>query len=62
MPALPTRRAEETFPDAEIIPLGVEEPRCLVHAAAESLDPSEIEQIALAKTLFLHEYPNAKAT
>jgi acetylornithine deacetylase/succinyl-diaminopimelate desuccinylase-like protein len=46
----------ETYPDAEIMLLGVEEPRCLIHAPNESVDPSEIERIALAEALFLEEY------
>ncbi|HTQ69074.1 MAG TPA: dipeptidase [Solirubrobacteraceae bacterium] len=46
----------ETFPDAEIILLGVEEPRCLIHAPNESVDPREIEHIALAEALFLQGY------
>ena len=46
----------ETYPDAEIMLLGVEEPRCLIHAPNESVDPSEIEQIALAEALFLQKY------
>ena len=29
----------ETYPDAEIILIGVEEPRCLIHAPNESVDP-----------------------
>jgi cysteinylglycine-S-conjugate dipeptidase len=45
-----------TFPDAEIILLGVEEPRCLIHAPNESVDPTEIEHIALAEALFLASY------
>ncbi len=36
--------------------LGVEEPRCLIHAPNESVDPSEIEHIALAEALFLERY------
>jgi cysteinylglycine-S-conjugate dipeptidase len=36
--------------------LGVEEPRCLIHAPNESVDPSEIENIALAEALFLTRY------
>ena len=43
----------ETYPDAEIMLLGVEEPKCLIHAPNESVDPSEIEHIALAEALFL---------
>jgi cysteinylglycine-S-conjugate dipeptidase len=53
---------QETFPDAEIMLLGVEEPQCLIHAANESVDPSEIENIALAEALFLHAYAEAKAS
>ena len=43
----------ETFPDAEIMLMGVEEPKWLIHAPNESVDPSEIENIALAEALFL---------
>jgi acetylornithine deacetylase/succinyl-diaminopimelate desuccinylase-like protein len=43
----------ETFPDAEIMLLGVEEPRCLIHAPNESVDPTEIENMALVEALFL---------
>ena len=50
----------ETFPDAEIMLLGVEEPACLIHAPNESVDPSEIEHLALAEAVFLTEYPNRK--
>ncbi len=46
----------ETYPDAEMMLLGVEEPRCLIHAPNESVDPSEIEHIALAEALFLTRY------
>jgi acetylornithine deacetylase/succinyl-diaminopimelate desuccinylase-like protein len=52
----------ETFPDAEIMLLGVEEPQCLIHAANESVDPSEIEKIALAEALFLQKYADARAS
>jgi acetylornithine deacetylase/succinyl-diaminopimelate desuccinylase-like protein len=44
---------QETYPDAEIMLLGVEEPKCLIHAPNESVDPSEIEHMALAEALFL---------
>jgi acetylornithine deacetylase/succinyl-diaminopimelate desuccinylase-like protein len=47
---------QETFPDAEIMLLGVEEPLCLIHAANESVDPSEIENLAFAEALFLQKY------
>jgi cysteinylglycine-S-conjugate dipeptidase len=53
---------QETFPDAEIMLLGVEEPQCLIHAANESVDPSEIEHVALAEVLFMQRYAQAKAS
>ena len=52
---------QETFPDAEIMLLGVEEPQCLIHSANESVDPSEIEHVALAEVLFMQKYADAKA-
>jgi acetylornithine deacetylase/succinyl-diaminopimelate desuccinylase-like protein len=50
-----------TFPDAEIMLYGVEEPRCLIHAPNESVAPSEIEHIALAEALFLRKYGAASS-
>jgi cysteinylglycine-S-conjugate dipeptidase len=44
------------FPRAEIALIGVEEPHCLIHAPNESVDPVEIEHMALAEALFLQEY------
>jgi cysteinylglycine-S-conjugate dipeptidase len=49
----------DTFPDAEIFLMGVEEPRCLIHAPNESVDPTEIERVALAEALFLDSYARA---
>lgn len=46
----------DTYPDAEIILMGVEEPLCLIHAPNESVDPMEIERCALAEALFLQRY------
>jgi acetylornithine deacetylase/succinyl-diaminopimelate desuccinylase-like protein len=46
---------QETFPDAEIMLLGVEEPLCLIHAPNESVDPTEIEHMALVEALFMHK-------
>ncbi|WP_227998285.1 dipeptidase [Nocardia australiensis] len=46
----------DTYPDAEIMLLGVEEPKCLIHAPNESVDPTEIEHMALAEALFLSSY------
>ena len=47
---------QTTFPDAEIMLLGVEEPLCLIHAPNESVDPSEIENMAVVEALFLEQY------
>jgi cysteinylglycine-S-conjugate dipeptidase len=46
----------EQHPDAEIILIGVEEPLCLIHAPNESVEPAEIERLALALALFLTSY------
>ena len=51
----------ETYPDAEIMLLGVEEPKCLIHAPNESVDPTEIENMALVEALFLERYAAAVA-
>ena len=51
----------ETFPDAEIFLMGIEEPKCLIHAPNESVDPSEIEHLALAEALFLRRYAEGEA-
>lgn len=47
---------EETYPDAEIILMGVEEPQALIHAPNESVDPGEIERMALAEAVFLESF------
>jgi acetylornithine deacetylase/succinyl-diaminopimelate desuccinylase-like protein len=46
----------ETYPEADIFLLGVEEPKCMIHAPNESVDPAEIEHIALAEARFLERY------
>jgi acetylornithine deacetylase/succinyl-diaminopimelate desuccinylase-like protein len=46
----------DTYPDAEIILIGVEEPMALIHAPNESVDPTEIENMALTEALFLQSY------
>ena len=46
----------DTYPDAEIILMGVEEPLALIHAPNESVDPSEISALALTEALFLQRY------
>ena len=50
----------ETYPDAELIMMGVEEPAALIHAPNESVAPSEIESMALAEALFMQRYATAK--
>ncbi|MDP4333388.1 M20/M25/M40 family metallo-hydrolase [Curtobacterium sp. A7_M15] len=44
---------ERAIPDVEVILAGVSEPAANVHAPDESVDPSEIEHMALAEALFL---------
>jgi cysteinylglycine-S-conjugate dipeptidase len=50
----------DTYPDAEIILMGVEEPQSLIHAPNESVDPAEIASMALAEALFLQNYLKAR--
>jgi len=50
----------ETYPDAELIMMGVEEPAALIHAANESVAPSEIQSMALVEALFMQRYATAK--
>jgi acetylornithine deacetylase/succinyl-diaminopimelate desuccinylase-like protein len=52
----------DTYPDAEIILMGVEEPLTLMHAPNESVAPSEIEHMALAEALFLQNYAKVGAS
>lgn len=47
------------IPTAEIALIGVEEPRCLIHAPNESVDPTEIENLAVAEALFLQRFATA---
>jgi acetylornithine deacetylase/succinyl-diaminopimelate desuccinylase-like protein len=49
----------DTYPDAEIILIGVEEPLALIHAPNESVDPHEISAMALTEALFLQRYAAA---
>lgn len=49
----------DTYPDAEIILMGVEEPQALIHAPNESVDPREISTMALTEALFLQRYAAA---
>lgn len=45
-------------PKAELALYGVEEPLCTIHSVDESVDPTEIENIAAAEALFLLSYGN----
>ncbi len=46
----------DEFPQAEILLLGAQEPACQIHAPDESVDPREIERVALAVALFIASY------
>ncbi|MGW0022030.1 M20/M25/M40 family metallo-hydrolase [Rhodococcus sp. NPDC003382] len=46
----------DTYPDAEIILMGVEEPRALIHAPNESVDPAEIAAMSAVEAQFLQNY------
>ncbi|HEY3504501.1 MAG TPA: dipeptidase [Actinocatenispora sp.] len=43
----------DTYPGAEIMLLGVEEPACLIHAPNESVSPDELSSMALTEALYL---------
>ena len=49
----------ETYPNAEVILIGVEEPLALIHAPNESVDPKEIQAMALTIALFFQRYAAA---
>jgi acetylornithine deacetylase/succinyl-diaminopimelate desuccinylase-like protein len=51
----------DTYPDAELILMGVEEPLALIHAPNESVDPAEIAAMALTEALFLQRYAAARS-
>jgi len=51
----------DTYPDAELILMGVEEPSALIHAPNESVDPAEIAAMALTEALFLQRYAAARS-
>lgn len=51
-----TVELQDKHPNAEIALFGVEEPQCTIHSANESVDPTEIEKIAIAEALFLQRF------
>jgi len=51
-----------TYPEAEIILIGVEEPLSLIHAPNESVHPQEIADMALTEALFLQKYATTRRT
>ncbi|WP_326685860.1 MULTISPECIES: dipeptidase [unclassified Streptomyces] len=46
----------ELYPDAEILLIGLSEPDARIHAVNESVDPRELERMAVAEALFLRTY------
>lgn len=48
-----TNKLLGAYPQAELALYGIEEPKCAIHSADESVDPDEIEAIATAELLFL---------
>ncbi|WP_369200323.1 dipeptidase [Streptomyces sp. PU-14G] len=49
------------YPDAEILLIGLSEPEAQIHAVNESVDPRELERMAVAEALFLHGYAQQKS-
>ncbi len=47
------RTLAQTYPSAEIVMFGTEEPRANIHAPNESVDLEELERVILAETLLL---------
>lgn len=47
---------QELYPESEIMLIGIEEPLCQIHAPDESVDPFEVEKIALALALFIQRF------
>ncbi|MFJ3219787.1 dipeptidase [Kitasatospora sp. NPDC086801] len=49
------------YPNAEIVLIGVEEPTTQIHAVNESVDPQELERMALTEALFLRRYAELRS-
>ncbi|MFD9598532.1 dipeptidase [Kitasatospora sp. NPDC059973] len=52
---------QSLYPQAEIVLIGVEEPTTQIHAVNESVDPRELERMALTEALFLHRYAELRS-
>ena len=50
---------QDAHPSAQIALYGVEDPAAAIHSPDESVDPSEIERIALAQAAFLRAFSSA---
>ncbi|MFF2519587.1 dipeptidase [Streptomyces sp. NPDC058086] len=44
------------YPDAEILLIGLSEPKAQIHAANESVSPDELERLSVTEALFLQKY------
>ncbi|MFI2612193.1 dipeptidase [Kitasatospora sp. NPDC018619] len=49
------------YPHAEIVLIGVEDPTTQIHAVNESVDPRELEKMALTEALFLRRYAELRS-
>jgi cysteinylglycine-S-conjugate dipeptidase len=52
---------QATYPRAEILLIGLSEPEAQIHAANESVSPSELESMTLTEALFLQRYAETAA-
>ncbi|MFJ9952913.1 dipeptidase [Kitasatospora sp. NPDC091207] len=52
---------QSLYPQAEIVLIGVEEPTTQIHAVNESVDPRELELMALTEALFLRRYAELRS-
>jgi cysteinylglycine-S-conjugate dipeptidase len=51
----------DTYPDAELIVMGVEEPLARIHAPNESVVPAEIAAMTLTEALFPQRYAGIRS-
>jgi acetylornithine deacetylase/succinyl-diaminopimelate desuccinylase-like protein len=50
----------EAYPAADLLIFGVEEPACAMHSFDESVDPGEIQRVALAEAIFLSRFGSGR--